>query len=627
MPLRLEKLICVFVFQDIVDELTHAGFVEGLKVTAETAYMALQRCVASSLKVLQPESRLSLAQLSIFPSKFDAAAAAAVLGVDERVAKRQLRHLQERSLVIAANTTQTGQGQPPHYELHLFMRDMALSGYEQDDQYLHSQSRFVEHFVAMLRAHKHRHTPEGIISMHQLALQRHNLVKLFALLATQQQPLSAELLAACCQLGQPGLGAIWLLRLDLTVVWSALETLLKWARSCSLLDSIIDAQAQLGYMLGYDPKQVERADKESQAALEAARQRYGQDDPHLVLPLMALGDIMNDKVNAAMLDEYIGCKKGRRYYEQAHRILVRTSGESHPETLSCAMGSFTFMHSSQQVIKALRQLLDTAQVELQPEHPAVVNIRSTLGEALSGANNSQLVESIPLLREHLDHCMKQLGYNERLIPEAMLALGNALVYSKQPSQQQEGLQLIQQAIAVFCELYGDNSEDVIIAQQEVLAPAFVKLKQTAAAIQLLKDSLQRCEIKCGETSRIVQIGLQNLADAYTTQGDYLAAARELARAHAKIRKCAVSDVGGLSEEMYVAKTGVLCDIAINLQLQGRWVFSLLLADHLEQVVNHLHCPYMLVLSLAMISDVGRAILCTTSCKECDLSCNIFRQCI
>lgn len=560
--------------QDMVDELLHAGFVEGLKVTAETAYIALQRCVASSLKVLQPFDRLCLAQLSIFPSKFNIAAAAAVLGVDDRTARRQLRQLQERSLVIA-DTAQTdhvqGMQQQQQYELHLFIRDMASSGYEKSDQYLQAHDRFVEYYIAMLQAHKHRHTPEGIKSLRQLAAQRHNLIKLFALMSAQQQPIAARLLPICCKLGRPGLQALWLLRLDLTMIISAFDNLLAWAKACSLPVSIIDAQAQLGYMLSYDPKLTRRAETESQAGLDAARQHYGPDDLHVVLPLMALGDIINNKVNAGVVEDYFGSKQSRRYFEQAHKVMVKAMGESHPETLACALVACENIRSSQEQIQALRDVLDTAQRELQPDHPAVLSIRSSLGEALSQASLSQRLEAIPLLREYLAHCVKQLDSSERLVPEAMLSLGSTLVLNKQPEYQPEGLQLIKQAIEVLCRVSGDTSEDVIIARQEVLAPALLDMKQPDAAIQLLKETLQLCELECGEDSRIVQVGLENLADAYEAKGDYLAAARELARAHAKIKKCAAKDSSGVAEEVYVAKTGILCDIASNLELQGRWV--------------------------------------------------------
>ena len=567
---QLSKLTRNSLLQDMVEELTRAGFVEGLKTTAATAYIALQRCVMSSLKVLTSKDRLSLAQLTIFPSTFDIAAASAVLGLEEFVTKQQLRQLRQRSLVTA-DTPQVAQQTQQQYELHLFIRDMALSGFEQNLHYLQAQKRFLQYFASVLHSHKHRHTPEGVASMRRLVVQRHSLVRFFALLAAQQQPLPADAITACCQLGQPGLAAVWLLRLDMTVVCSALANLLKWARACNLPDSIIAAQAQLGFMLSYDAKQIDCAEGESQAALDAARQQYGQDDAHMVMPLMTLGDVMNDKVNAALVDEYTGYKKGRGYYEQAHKIMVKTKGKSHPETLACEMAICDFMHSSQEKIQLLRQILGTAQRELHPSnHPTVVNVRSALGEALSGASNSQLIESIPLLREDLSHCQQLLGFNERLVPDAMLRLGNALVLSKQPAKQQEGLQLIEQAIDIMSNI-PDSIKDVIIARQETLAPALLELQQVDAAIQILKSSLQMCEQECKEDSRIVQIGLRHLADAYSTAGNHVAAAEELAKAHAKILKNAATDTGGSSKALYVARTGIMCDIAINLELQGRSV--------------------------------------------------------
>lgn len=155
---QLSKLTRNSLLQDMVEELTRAGFVEGLKTTAATAYIALQRCVMSSLKVLTSKDRLSLAQLTIFPSTFDIAAASAVLGLEEFVTKQQLRQLRQRSLVIA-DTPQVAQQTQQQYELHLFIRDMALSGFEQNLHYLRAQKRFLQYFASVLHSHKHRHTP------------------------------------------------------------------------------------------------------------------------------------------------------------------------------------------------------------------------------------------------------------------------------------------------------------------------------------------------------------------------------------------------------------------------------------------------------------------------------------
>ncbi len=72
----------------MVDALDTAGFAGGLKFAAEAGYAELERCVASSMKLLLPDDRLALTQLSLFPSSFlpsDAEGKAAVASAAKQV--------------------------------------------------------------------------------------------------------------------------------------------------------------------------------------------------------------------------------------------------------------------------------------------------------------------------------------------------------------------------------------------------------------------------------------------------------------------------------------------------------------------------------------------------------------
>ena len=550
----------------MLDELALAGFVQGLKVTAETAYLALERCVASSLKVMKPNDRLSLAQLSIFPSKFNAKAAAAVLGVEQRVAKRQLRNLQDRSLVIA-EAAQPGQDALQQYGLHLFIRDMAVSGYEQHDAYRQAQSRFVEYFVAMLGALKHHHTPEGLSGIRQLASHRHNLVKLFSLLATQPEPVTANILAACCRLPHAALNAIWVLRLDQELVFAAMENLLKWADEDSLTSSVVDAQEQLGFMLTRDSNKVDRSEQLLRRALQT-RQQHGQDGMRLVLPLVGLATAVNNRINASDIDESQGYLQGLRLCEDARAILVDVRGESDPETLSVALFSCSFIQHESEQVKAITAVLESALKRWPPDHPAVLDIRSEL----AAASNNQLAESIPALTQYLQQCMSQGGHDEQLIPDAMLMLGKALAFSKAAAQQEEGLQYLYKGLKLAEACY--DLEDLVIARQETLGRALIAAKHFDDAIKVLQDSLPICEEECGEDSRITWIGYTILADAFEAKGDYIAASRAFEMAHSRIKQSAKRKVGQEGEEVLVVKSGIRCQIALNLELRGRWVAEL-----------------------------------------------------
>ncbi len=545
----------------MLDELTHAGFVPGLKAAAETAYLALERCVASSLKVMKPNDRLSLAQLSIFPSKFDAKAAAAVMGVEQRVAKRQLRHLQDRSLVIA-EAIQPGQDVPQQYGLHLFIRHMAVSEYEQHDGYRQAQSRFVEYFVAMLCALEHHHTPAGLSGIRQLASQRHNLVRLFSLLAAQRQPVTATILAACCHLPHAALNAIWVLRLNQELVFAAMENLLKWADAESLTSSMIGAQEQLGFMLTRDSNKVDRAEQLLKRALQA-RQQAGQEGMRLVLPLVGLARAVNDRINASDIDESQGYLQGLGLCKDAHVILVDAKGESDPETLSVALFSCSFIQTESEQVKAILAVLESALKSLPPDHPAVLDIRSEL----AAASNNQSAESIPALTQYLEQCMSQGSHDEQLVPDAMLMLGNALAFSKEAAQQEEGLQYLYKGLKLAEACY--TIEELIIARQETLGRALIAAKHFDDAIKVLQTSLPICEKERGKDSRITWIGYTILADAFEAKGDYIAASRAFETAHSRIKQSAKRKGGQEDEEVFVVKSGIWCQIALNLELRGR----------------------------------------------------------
>ena len=488
----------------MLEQLKEAGFAKGLQYASEEGYAEMHKSVRSSLQLLQPGNRLSLAQLSIFPSKFDAAAAAAVIGISHEEAQVQLNQLQKLAFVLK-DEAQTDSKSEQHYQLHLFMRDMAVIGYETQLPYLQAQSRFLQHFAALLQSTKHRHTPAGIASLHQLALQRHNLAKMFAILADQQPPVSADM-SACCSLGHSALEALWLLRLDLPLVCAATESLLKWAEAGGFRASITDAEEQLGCMLLYESEQTERAEELLAAAMKA-RKQAGQNGVQMVMTLIGLATVTNEKINASAIDESEGYALGRRYCEEARIILTAAGDESDPETLWAALYGCSFIQNDSQKVEAIKKVLDCALKTLQPSHPAVLHIKSDL----AAASDSDLAESIPLLTEHLSRCLGQVGHNGRLIPDAMLALGNALAHSKQPAEQQEGLQRIYEGLKLAEACY--PADALIIARQEMLGRALIAANRVDEAIKVLGNSLPECERTCKQNSRITWIGCTILADA------------------------------------------------------------------------------------------------------------------
>lgn len=547
--------IIPLLYQGMVDALDTAGFAGGLKFAAEAGYTELERCVASSMKLLLPDDRLALTQLSLFPSSFLPSEAAMILGVDLQKAKQQLLRLQNRSLISADETN-------VQFDLHLFIRHMAHTDLAENDIVLLAQRRFIQHFASLLCSVGHCLTPEGIQDLRQLAFHRSNLAKLFDILAAQQMPASMDL-ATCCSLGLNGLHAIWLLRLDMKVVWAAMQRLVAWALDSQRQDSVIDAQEQLGYMLIWDMKQLDHAEKLLRQAVTAREQQHRPNDIRLVLPFVGLADIANAKVNAATVGEHEGSTAACNYLKQAHALTVAAKGECHPEALELAADLCHYMLEGSHQVRLLQHTLETALCEHQPDHPAVIHLRSRLAAAQSSISKTQVSQSVPQLRQHLAYCQQQIGLGQRLIPEAAVALGRVLAYSQQLEEQKEGQQLISQAADMWSELDGRNSENVIAVQQEILAPALVAGRHADQAIELLKDSLPVCEQVCGGNSLITWTGLINLAHAYQATGDYQAAERELQKAKGKI----VRGLGG--QDVHVAKSGILCELAANLHLTGR----------------------------------------------------------
>ncbi|KAL0032791.1 hypothetical protein WJX79_010493 [Trebouxia sp. C0005] len=117
--------------------------------------------------------------------------------------------------------------------------------------------------------------------------------------------------------------------------------------------------------------------------------------------------------------------------------------------------------------------------------------------------------------------------------------------------------------------FAQGLKDLIIARQETLGRALIAAKQFDKAIKVLEDSLPICEKECGKDSRITWIGYTILADAFEAKGDFIAASRAFETAHSRIKQSAKRRGGQEGEEVFVVKSGIRCQIALNLELCGR----------------------------------------------------------
>lgn len=550
--------------QDMVEVLKSHGLVKGVGSTSNVSLERLTLCVNSSLDHLPADDRVALAILTIFPNKFDAATAAAVLDVDKADALACLARLQLKSWVSVTDDVSLVSPQC-QYELHLLIRDMAAAGYETHPKCLAAQQAFLQHFLNMLHDIAPKWTPEGVKSVQQLKSQGANLKKALSQLAKQQVPVAE--LQKHCHLGLFALDALVSPRLDTEAVAKALRKLLFWAEAEGDPQATANAQEQLGAVLAFMPEHLTEAEKLLTMALKAQQDAHGEEHLSCFLALHGLALLMERKAYEDS-DEDNAEERAAAYYQQLHKVLCKNKGEADPQTLACVKDVARYLPHSADRLQMLQHNVVIAEDELGGQHPVAVLLKFELARLTARSDFEDVRASIPELRDNLKLCSDQRGQQDGLTIQALMCLGKALVHSNEEAEQQEGLQLLRQAIATVIAEYGRMDEIVLGMQADDLVPSLILLDQHDDAIQLLAQLQPAYEQVFGEKSLDMLGLLRQYAEAYEGKNDYPAAEQyhKKAIATAKASKQALSV---REQTSFAVRGGLYLNLAGNLEEQGK----------------------------------------------------------
>lgn len=554
--------------QDMVDILKSQGLVQGLTSTSRAGGERLQLCVSSSLLQLPASDRTALAILTIFPNTFDVEAAAAVLNTGSTEALACLARLQLRSWVTVTDERQ-GQRTQRSYQLHLLIRDIAAAGYVTSPVYTHAQEAFIQHYLAMLHTAAPQYTPAGLDAMVQIRLQRHNLSKALVQLAMQDKPVAQ--LSRHCHMGLYALLALTSSSFDSETVARAMHQLLAWAQAGSSAAVVAEAKEQLGFVLAQMPGHEHEAEQMLTAALNARVAACGPEHPGLAVSLRGLARLMYTKACSRNLDDEeseVAEQQAAAYRQQLYQMLCKTKGEAHPETICWAVHIAGFIEVDAERIQALQELLDLAEEELDAAHHIVVALKFEISRLRARSGYAGVRSSISDLRDHLQSLSQQRGAHDASLVEPLTCLGKALIHSHDASEQQEGLQCLQRAVAAQVAQHGNAHKEVLLMQLDDLLPSLIVLQQADDALQLSNELQPICEQVFGRSSMEMVDIVKCMASAYEIKDDHVAAETKW-RGALSMAKVMKQDANASEQYAFAVKEGIVLDLAFNLELQGR----------------------------------------------------------
>ena len=550
--------------QNMVEVLRSQGLAKGVESINKHAWECLQMGINSSLQRLDPNDRLSLAILTMFPNTFNVTAAAAVLSTSWSDTLACLMRLRLKSWVTTAS--EALDSTEVQYQLHLLVKRMAASEYQESSVYLNAQKAFIHHFLGMLSAAVSEYSAEGIKAMQQLRLQRLNLKEAFSQLALQAAPVSLVDLKAYCHLGLFALRALDRLRLGAEEVAQAMQKLLVWADSGATPEEVAGARGQLGYVLALMPQQHwHRAEHELSTALSAQRDLYGTDHSRLVVALAGLAALMTAKAHAGIHADDLA-QRAAYYTQQLYQVMCATKGEADPDTVMCALEVARCLPDTVHKLRWLEQATNAAQLELGGQDPVVLLLKSEQLKLRADSNYADVKDSIPGLQQSLDLCIEQRGSLDSFTINASICLGRALVHSQEIAEQQQGLKLLREAIAAMAAMYSSEDFDVLGAQLDHLVRSLIRVRQADNATELLSQ-LQPAFVQAFGANSLMVVGLlrQHAAACYA-KDDYETGEASLKTAIGKTMKLGAQDI---HQATFVAEQGLYFELASNLEEQGR----------------------------------------------------------
>ena len=550
----------------MVEVLRPQGLAKGVESINRHAWERLQMGIISSLQRLAPSDRLSLAILTMFPNTFDATAAAAVLSTSWSDTLACLMRLRLKSWITTTN--EAVDSTEVQYQLHLLVKRMAASEYQANPAYLKAQQAFIHHFLGMLTAAVSEYSAEGAKAMQQLRLQRLNLKEAFLQLALQEAPVSLVDLKEYCHLGLFALRALDRLRLGAEEVAQAMQKLLVWADCGATPEEVAGVRGQLGYVLASMPQQHwHRAEHELSTALSAQRELYGTDHSRLVVALAGLAALMSAKARAGIHADDLA-QQAAYYTQQLYQVMCATKGEADPDTVMCALEVARCLPKTVHKLRWLEQATNAAQLELGGQDPVVLLLKSEQLKLRADSDYAQVKDNIPDLQQSLDLCIEQRGSQDSLTINARMCLGRALVQSQQIAEQQQGLELLREAIAAMAATYSSKDTDVLGAQLDHLVTSLIRVRQADNATELLSQ-LQPAFVQAFGTNSLMVVGLlrQHAAACYA-KDEYETGEAFLRTAIGKAMKQG-AQILGIHQATFVAEQGLYFELASNLEEQGR----------------------------------------------------------
>ena len=571
--------------QDMIEAVAGKKYASAdAKAAVHEGFTQMQQRVAPVLNKLNAADRISLAQLTLFPTKFSLAAAAAVMGMPEDRAQQQLLRLSSRALVFSGAES-SGRLQQ-QYELHLLIRNTAAAGFQQRAALLSAQQRYVHHYISMLQTADYYYAAHvgSSCSFAQLAAERKSFFRIFQFLSQQQTPpgvdkVSMNIIKQLCSLGQPALHAIMDLGLDLgfddTVVEKALRNLLQWCHHPSLAkqlkSSAINAKEQLGFYLAARWQRPKEARQLLKAVLEARQAHAGVNSFSLAMPLVGM----------VQAESAISCS-GSSFWHQAlaelraHACLVealavlkQTRGVQDPYTIHCLRLAATLVTKDDLGAKwaAYRHLVYFSRLCLGPRHAMTLDIMSSLTDNLAefALDDDEADEAVHLAKEGLA-AVADTGDNGS-IAAASVTLAEALLRTHEYAYEQEGVLKMLQAAGLQDREYGPTSGESLDLRLHNLVPALIQTQRYEHVIEVLvQDGPMWDRLNTHGVASIVRVECSMwLADAYCGKGD-LAAAED----HLRTLLTRVSSSKMMARFGSEGKADCAMRLACVLACQGRW---------------------------------------------------------
>jgi tetratricopeptide (TPR) repeat protein len=208
-----------------------------------------------------------------------------------------------------------------------------------------------------------------------------------------------------------------------------------------------------------------------------------------------LGKEHPDFARGLLVESGIGCRLGKTWaceknLVQAHRILLRALGQSHPWTAVAAhaLGAFHLyllrIKEAEPLLRDALEIRRKVQGDTHPDYAATLSAMADLR-----LNQGRTKEAEPLARKALSLTRAALGERHPAVADDLTALSRILCSCWRLEEAEE---VLQQAKAIVSACYGENHPVVAEALLD-LAEVKLRMGQAGDAEKTLLDALERVE--------------------------------------------------------------------------------------------------------------------------------------